>query len=78
MATSVHTIPHIPPALLPLLEDCVGRTQDYMPWRHSAEELRDLRGVLDEVAEDYGLHSPVYNRALILVAMEYSRAEVLL
>jgi hypothetical protein len=77
MSASTHRIPHVPPDLLPLLEDCVGRPEGHVPIRRTPEDLVRLREGLDTLAEDYGIGSPVYNRFLLVLAMEYSRAEVI-
>ena len=74
---SEHRIPHIPAELIPLIETLVGRPRGFRPHRRTPRELERMRSHLPEVARDFGVRSPVYNRVLLVTALEYARAEAI-
>jgi hypothetical protein len=66
------------PELIPLIEPLSGRPDDFVAQRLSREKLREIREQLEWVSATFGGEdSLVYRRAVLVVALEYSRAEVL-
>jgi hypothetical protein len=71
-------VPRLPAELIALIEPLIGRPRGWTPKRLSRERLLSIREQLRWVAAEFGGEdSLVYRRALLVVALEYSRAEVL-
>lgn len=71
-------IPRIPAELIPLIETLVGRPEGFVPHhRRTRAELESIRARLPLFARDFGDGSAPYNRALLVLALEYARAEIL-
>jgi len=75
MRASSPSIPHIPAALIPFLDAVLPRTGPLH--RHSPEELARMRGHLPWVCERYGAAAPIMRRVLLVIGLEYARAEVI-
>ena len=77
MNASALRIPHVPSALIPLIDTLLEGARTEPPHRHSKAELEALcRGVALAAAE-FGPDSGPTRRLLLILALEHARSEVL-